>query len=251
MRKILLASGDSWTDPNFHSEYHPEMDCDWPKWPELLAEKLDMDYINLGECGAGNKYIYASILDKMQVIDPNDIGLVIVGWSQAIRNDIKIRNVWKHLTQPLATPYSKSIRNYGDITHRVEESLRLFYSLQEICKSKNIPLAQIQMIPLFRGYNWIISSGTRDKIDETNDNTLMQAIYDSVYIDTIDNNFIGWPTENSIGGFSVEIDVLKCHIDSPGMRDMPQNLKYIISKLDSHPNAAGQVKIAEYLYDKI
>jgi len=63
MKKILLVSGCSNTDKNFYSELHPEMDCSWPKWPELLAEKLNMDCVNLAKSGAGNEYIYSSLLD--------------------------------------------------------------------------------------------------------------------------------------------------------------------------------------------
>ena len=33
------------------------MDCDWPKWPERLAEKLGMECVNLCKCGAGQEYI--------------------------------------------------------------------------------------------------------------------------------------------------------------------------------------------------
>ena len=58
MKKILLVSGCSFTDKNFYSGVHPEMDTSYPKWPELLAKKLDMDCINLGQNGAGNEYIY-------------------------------------------------------------------------------------------------------------------------------------------------------------------------------------------------
>ena len=54
MRKILLVSGCSNTDKDFYSELHPDMDCSWPKWPELLAKKLDMDCVNLAKSGAGN-----------------------------------------------------------------------------------------------------------------------------------------------------------------------------------------------------
>ena len=40
MKKILLVSGDSYTDPNWLSEFHPELDTSWPKWPEIVAKEL-------------------------------------------------------------------------------------------------------------------------------------------------------------------------------------------------------------------
>ena len=41
------------------------MDTTWPMWPELVAKKLDMDCINLGQSGAGNEYIYFTLLDEI------------------------------------------------------------------------------------------------------------------------------------------------------------------------------------------
>ena len=64
-KKILLVSGDSWGDPNWTSIQHPSMDCSWPKWPELLAEKLDMDCVNLCKSGSGQERIYSTLLDKL------------------------------------------------------------------------------------------------------------------------------------------------------------------------------------------
>mgnify|MGYP007000298305 len=56
MKKILLASGCSFTDKNWISDFHPEIDTSFPKWPELLAKKLDMECINLGKSGSGNEF---------------------------------------------------------------------------------------------------------------------------------------------------------------------------------------------------
>ena len=38
--KTLLAVGCSFTNPNYVSDEHPEMDCSWPKWPEIVGKKL-------------------------------------------------------------------------------------------------------------------------------------------------------------------------------------------------------------------
>ena len=65
MKKYLIASGCSWGDPNFISLEHPDMDCDWSKWPELLADKLDMQVINLCKSGQGQEYIYSSLIEKV------------------------------------------------------------------------------------------------------------------------------------------------------------------------------------------
>ena len=53
MSKILLVSGCSYSDEKWTSIHHPELDVSWPKWPQLLAKKLDMQLVNLSESGAG------------------------------------------------------------------------------------------------------------------------------------------------------------------------------------------------------
>ena len=53
--KKLVVSGCSWGDEIFFSPFHPDMDCEWPKWPKLLAEKLNMECVNLCKCGAGQE----------------------------------------------------------------------------------------------------------------------------------------------------------------------------------------------------
>ena len=40
MKNKLYAFGCSYTEKNFHSSIHPKWDCSWPKWPELLTNKL-------------------------------------------------------------------------------------------------------------------------------------------------------------------------------------------------------------------
>ena len=63
MKKILLVSGCSFTDRDFHSDIHPDMICDWPRWPELVAEALDMECVNLSISGSGNERIYSTLSD--------------------------------------------------------------------------------------------------------------------------------------------------------------------------------------------
>ena len=64
MKKILLVAGCSYSNEKFSSVHHPDLDVSWPKWPQLLAEKLDMQLVNLSESGAGQEYIYSNIIDK-------------------------------------------------------------------------------------------------------------------------------------------------------------------------------------------
>ena len=70
MKKLLIASGCSFT---WSLQQHLKF------WPELLAEKLNMDFINLGKDGASNQYIHDLTIDT--IYESKNIGLVVSAWS--------------------------------------------------------------------------------------------------------------------------------------------------------------------------
>ena len=113
MRKVLLVSGCSYTDKTFRSDFHPHIDTGWPKWPELLGKKLDMEVINYGYCGSGNEYIYSSLLDHLTSNPIENIGLVIPGWSRVPRRDFKVGN----------RKYNIRWDNHGDMKYFMMKSL--------------------------------------------------------------------------------------------------------------------------------
>ena len=259
MKKILLVSGCSMTDKNFISAINPDIDTSFPKWPDLIAKKLGMDCINLGRCGAGNEYIYASLLEK--ILEKKDqIGLVISAWSQCHRQDDQAWGRWS----------CRPVFQNGDVFGWLKKSLRYFISLQVICEKYNIPLKQIQMIPLYE--SWISGLGKIDgDIFKNRDNPnykwrytypgnkekdrekLQKILLDfEPYIDV--KNFIGWPTIRRLGGYEVEQQVMKIKIkEDITAQNIADEFKkdLIISKWDQHPNAKGHEKIMEFIYERL
>ena len=77
--KYLIVSGDSCTEPYFYSAVHPDLDFDYPKWPDFVGEHLGMQVINLGRGGSGNEFIYSSLQDILLEIPKKEIGLIIAG----------------------------------------------------------------------------------------------------------------------------------------------------------------------------
>ena len=258
MKKILLVSGDSFTDSNYTSLQHPDMDCDWPKWPEILAKKLDMDCINLALDGAGQEYIYSSIIDKLQTIEPSDIGLCIAAWSTANRRDYKSNDIWRtHIYgENERTPLF--FKEY--ITDLIDRSIRYFYTFQNVCENLKIPYRQFSMMSLFQSYGWLELMRRRtenfpeDEIQQIPIMNKRQILTDdekawlsereirctdyirkSPYYDKINHNYIGWPTAMRLNGYNFSSKVIKN--------------EYRISELDSHPNEKGQVEIAKYLHE--
>ena len=257
MKKILLVGGCSYSNDNFRSVHHPDLDVSWPKWPTILAKKLDMELINLSESGAGQEYIYSNIIDKLQTIDHSKIGLVIAAWSTAPRRDYQIESLYLQKAKWTNDMYdTKGFMNYW-----IDRSLRYYYSLQTICEYLKIPLKQFQMVDLFKGYLWqeLISRRTNDVADdklipvlnrpedltidekywkEKKEKGYLAQIHDSPYYEKINDNFIGWPTDPRLNGYSMSDKVLDNTTDR-------------ISEIDLHPNKQGQEKLANFIYENI
>ena len=255
MKKILIAGGDSFTDKNFASYIHPEIDCSWPKWPELLAEKLDMECINVANSGYGNDYIYESVLETISNTDKERIGLVVVGWSQAQRK------TWQE-TKKLIWKVKRHDSD-GDIFGWTKRSLRCYLSYKNLCQRWNLKYLHFQTIPLFSYWlegSWPDDTEIVEKMKlnldpekmprlkypgnkELDEYFLVDMIMDfQKHIDI--NNFIGWPAcLTQQGGYCLE------HKTTRGREDEGRGLR--ISDYDSHPNAKGQIKMMEFLYEKI
>ena len=73
----LLAAGCSYTDANFKSDVDPTIDCSFPKWPELLGNRLGIsEVVNVGRSGASNEYMFEQCYDQIIAKKPK-LGLVI------------------------------------------------------------------------------------------------------------------------------------------------------------------------------
>ena len=270
MKKILLVAGCSYSNEKFSSVHHPDLDVSWPKWPQLLAEKLDMQLVNLSESGAGQEYIYSNIIDKLQTIDHSKIGLVIAAWSTAPRRDYQKESLylknkkWTYDKNDMVQKIKWTNDMYdskGCMYYWIDKSLRYYYSLQMVCENLKLPYKQFQMVDLFKGYLWqeLISRRTNDVADnkqvpiinniadltveekhwkETQEKKYLAQIHNSPYYEIINSNFIGWPTDPRLNGYSIGEKVLDNTTDR-------------ISKIDLHPNELGQKKLAKFIYEKI
>ena len=240
MRKILLASGCSNTEENFYSELHPEMDINWKKWPELLADKLGMNYINLAKSGAGYEYIYTSLLNYITRNDTSNIGLVITAWGQIQRKDFQKGHSGRWT--------NRRVDPDGDVFSWMRRSLDYCVSFEILCKQYKLPFLHVQMLSPYQ--DWLgglrarpvdgFPSDYRYKYPGENvekDNKKIMKIIDS-YENILDTDrFIGWPFAQEWAGFSLQ------------KRFIGLKQETMISEIDHHPNAKGQQVIAEYIYE--
>ena len=230
-KKKLLVSGCSYVDNIWNKEYG------FLVWPELLAEKLGMECINLGRCGMGNEYIFSSILDK---IFEKDIGLVIAMWSEFERLDWQQKfnsqkfdwiNIHMHRDNVSRLKVIKEIFNIHGIGGEIsllKKSMRLFYSFQSIMERQDIPYFQV------------MGPYPCDKLDfrKSSEEILMNILGDKIN----EKTFLGWPIFREIGG--ITIDRVLDRIDA-------KREKLRISDTDTHPNALGHQVICDYLYKEI
>lgn len=252
MKKILLASGDSNTDENYQSTFHPDKYLDFKKWPEILAKKLDMNYINLGRCGAGNEYIYNSILDYISNNGYKNIGFVIVGWSQSNRKSWYRRNQKKNSLKDKGWENLR-INPNGNLVGWMRTTLNYYLSFQILMERYNLKYKQFSMIKPYEDMlnglrpseHEIIELGAdrNDFIPYKGD----KKVDEELILETIleyDNklnlkNFIGWPMTKKLGGYSVWNYIKN-----------DKNL-YTISDKDDHPSEEGHQQIADFIYDRL
>tara|TARA_B100000902_G_C27098999_1_gene807807 strand:+ start:135 stop:860 length:726 start_codon:yes stop_codon:yes gene_type:complete len=235
-RKILLVSGCSNTDKNFQSEHYPEMDCSWPKWPELLAEKLNMDCVNLGRAGAGNEYIYNSLLEYITT-KPHRIGCVIAAWTQNQRRDYQTgsKGRWQ----------SDRIDMKGDVFWWTKRSLNFYLSFEILCKRYKLDYFHVQMCALYQkwlhGFDiepWKSDVKTKYPGDRVKDNYEIIDLINS-YGDRISTErFLGWPLAIESNGYYLQNKLISIKHET------------MISEKDEHPNAKGHKSIAEFIYDR-
>ena len=256
--KKLIISGCSYTTLDYRSSAHPEMDFNFPKWPEILAKKLNMELVNLAFNGAGNRFILQTLLEGIERTPKEEIGMVVAAWSQANRDDwqefyrtghpIKFAN--ENFIQGFEW-LNNRIRRPGDIFSWVRESLLGFVTLQNVCKRYAIPLKQFQMIGLYEP--WIKGLG---RVEEDRLAGLPKYVYKGntkadrqqikliikEYEPLINNNsFVGYKTNNP--------NDLNDKLSHPMDWCLDDDI-HKISKIDEHPNKQGHQKLSEVIYDR-
>jgi hypothetical protein len=274
--KYLIVSGDSCTEPYFYSAVHPDLDFDYPKWPDFVGEHLGMQVINLGRGGSGNEFIYSSLQDILLEIPKKEIGLLIAGWSQSHREDWEVGRREHYPNKDYATsPWkSKRVASNGNLVHFVRKSLRTYIAFQNLCENNNLPYYHFQMGDLFERVLF--------GLKPTENETLKGVDYTINYPEEMFNgdvnkilkllrkyqpymkNFIGypgiseeaqlrlkaennipWPFENYPFGYTMHSKVLGSSKEAQIKKGL------IISEKDDHPNEKGHKAIANFIIQNL
>ena len=250
--KTLLAVGCSFTDEKFESMVHPELDCSWPKWPEVVGKKLGYNVVNLGKSGNSNDAIFKSAQDY--IID-HKVDMICALWTQGHRLNIhdmsNINWTWSFMDKKpndLGDRSQKDMFNKDEFSRLLRykhtalpnEYLRYIYMLDQLGKyNNNIPVYHMQGLRVYYPYHSFPLAKA-----ETMEKEYAKAFLDSPYFNILDKqtNIYGWPLLPELGGSN--------YFDGPNLashtwKEMQAlTLKYRISDEDSHPNARGHKIIA-------
>ena len=257
--KYILAGGCSFTDKDFASVHHPEMDVSFPKWPEILGEYCGLDVVNQGKCGRGNDWI-TNNLTKTILKDHKNIEMVVVGWTEIwrfsaynhyafnpllalFRPDRKLseiqeksRELFKHMFKEdmLDPHYTKEWPSLFEV--HIKSWVDNMLQIQELCKLLDIKyiMAPICGAITLQKYNQCLPSIGRELSATAIQWAVMFGSVDGLY-DLKANHYIGHPFLDDFGGFVVQ-DML-----TPKLR---------ISNVDPHPNAEGHELIARKFYEQ-
>ena len=253
---MILISGCSWSNPNFKTDYHPEMKHDYPKWYDYI--QTDEEVVSIGVSGQSNH----SIIDRalQQVLVNPDITQVVVALTEWARFNFMKQEIHPNLLALkdwIATKKRKTKREELMVEHieswiqhhnkfiklddlkprhyipyTVEQILLKIKTLQEICKAKGIKLQVFQMI-------WPLHD-QGDAAEIGLDVIIKNELFQQMYTESNDN-FLNFPFFRSLGGNCVE-SLLKSRDDYNEL---------VISEVDHHPNGNGHMWIGEWFNEQV
>jgi len=243
---ILIASGCSYTDKDYYSDVE-ELDDHkrggWSVWPEVLADKLGLDVVNLARSGGSNDFIYEGILntiqeygDRVKVVCPlwSSWDRFIVGFTETeyypfvtpfnvVERDEGLEEYgsefseeyikfYKGQTDRLKI-YMPSMDFHREVFYKSIEDDNLLkianntfskmHHLNIICKSRDIKIIQWQGIENTNNFY-------KGKMGEKNMYKYFNDIMDNIYYDDLDDqdNIIGWPFYQELNGYDVDAAIM-------------------------------------------
>ena len=252
----IIVGGCSFTDKDFSITANPPIANPFLSWPEVLGTLTGKEVINTAKSGSGNRRIYQKVLNE--IIKHDDVEHVIVGWSEWTRQDFLVKggraeDGWHTIVPRMADERDKITAmkvvdenvlfdfymdafnfDYPAPHQIVNENLNQFYSLQCICKERNIKLKMFQMIYPVNAF----FSADNDKL-KMYTTTFMKSVLSHPLLLEMDNTFWGWPIFEDIGG----INVLR-YLEN-------RDLWEAVSHVDKHPNKETHENIAKFILENL
>ena len=264
----LLAGGCSFTDANF---YPSLADGKYPKWPEILAKKLNISKtINTGMAGGSNEHMFGSVIDIITTSKPKVVALLMTSWDRVTPYgwpvnpfevaDLLIEKKYPSGKMPVDVvdnllEHSKEewllsqyvIKHHMNIAEIVNNNLRNLYVLEQICKDQSIHLMVAQAFDPIR-YS-AITRLKRINLVPHDPKIALQLFFPRAMIDSVYFNKIDWDKITIGGPFFEEIDGRNM-TDLIWERSDPELREQLWIPNDGHPSAKGHEAIAQIFYDE-
>ena len=272
-KKILLAGGCSYTDPNFKSfdtDLPESRRGGWPMWPELMAKELGLECINTGGSGRGCDHIFNSIMTELAKYG-NRVDTIAILWPGSDRAsfytytfnplvEIAPQTEWEYPDGRKINPFywmdsigiGRPNQNYWNSDnfnkktyyYMIDNMFSKYMAIIEICKANNIKLIMAQGLR-FLDCNIIktkYENGTLKKNAYISQTEVYGYFFKNPYFNYIENNkkhVFGWPFWPETGGTCLD-----------DIRFSYKNYEqYLISDRDKHPSALGQELFAGILLE--
>ena len=254
---MIIVSGCSWTDANFTTAFHPEMDCSWPKWFDHID--TDQQVLSIGYSGNSNWQIIDKALE--QVYTQTGVTTVVCAlteWSRFSLFDHQIHpSLWMQHAEALAMAPEKRtskermiLDNLGHlvkfydsvvslsnipktlfVSSIVNETIQKLKILQDVCQARGIKLVVFQML---HPIPWPFTAIAMKTL-------IKNKIFQEMYIDS-SNDFLNFPFFPDLDGTNVEYLLMKKREDYH---------KYTISEHDLHPNELGHKLIGDWFNEQV
>lgn len=286
-KKLLITGGCSYTDPNYltNDRNLPQIRGAWKMWPEYMGNALDLSVINTGASGSSNETILHNVLEKIYLykdrvdtvavmwtgmdrrrimcgydINPLSETNIIMGKDPAYEQGTESPFNWlerlgmKNISYNFFTSQDFWRVRTSFIKYSIEDSLRAYNTLADICKSYDIKFVFINALFPF-DYFYL------DKFDKagilkcppgesvsTFEGQVLKDYMNNIWFSNIDKNhkkhFIGWPIFKPLGGSYFD------EMRSTGSNGFQRGNHYNVSDIDMHPNAEAQEIISKVIIER-
>jgi len=245
----IIIGGCSFTDPKVpengamwqtwrQKEYKKKgyIQTGWKMWGELLAEHHGCEPLNTANCGDGNSRIFQKVTEELIENDPEEIKFVVVGWTEFQRDSYIHCGMWRNYAGFEWDERWKSHINPDSMPLLLEEQLTMMWSLQQTCKSLNVPLYQFQML---RPLSWRYLGGETHPMFQKFCLALAQTKIEL-------KNFYNWPPMDIFGGSCMHDEIVQ-EMRADGLEDKD----IYFAKDDHHLRKEGQERMAKKVIESV
>lgn len=120
----------------------------WPTWADIIGREFQ-EFENWGDAGAGNHFIFYSLLEAIARKNINQDDTVGIMWTATHREDRFLRGKWHPTGSIYCSSYPKEyIDNWTDSTHYLLTSITLIAAAKKILDSIGCRYWFFSMVPI-------------------------------------------------------------------------------------------------------